>query len=760
MKNRMVLGILIVYFLILTFVFCLQVFKRGDTVSSPTTSSDVAVEDRLDRAVVLYKESPIIMANKKQMLIDKNNASLVPLIENQVAYAPLSFFKSAYGASVTYDESSGSAAIRLDNEALVMDRKKADLVSSSSEKDIEYENTIFKKRNAIYVPLDVFAEAFDKEIHYYDDLVIVSGDKKAFTQEESADFINSLKAQVTNLPYVANESNLKELTDTLGRNGFLRRVGTVVGTRDRNKSDAVVKLITDEKSSLIVNDGKYIYFGRDNTIDVVDYLSNTAVNKIEMEKGFTISKLYLQNNTLVAAGTRLLDENTPSDVAGSVSEPTSSEEVASSTQEGEASDTMPEEGAANASERNNVCSVIYVYNIGDRANIVNEREFDVDGELVDTVKHGDYVYILSQLSVFDNARGGHFYPPSYRDSAMGGQTNTLGFENIQYFPETGSDDYTIISSLNIADISVGAKVKAYLCGGDNIYLSENNLYVAKSRYTAFDTNYNTENTYIYRMSLSGGNIVSSGGGNVRGYVLDRYSMNENSGYFSIATEYTERGTDKNITNIYILNNNMELCGEANRIADDAAIGSAIFTEDKIFLIPEEQGQAMYLIDSSNPINPEGKGILKLSTGNILIYPYDESHILTIDNGENILKLNAYSIEGMDNTVKLYSQELGGENISTALFENSDYFEFDKERNRFIIPVAIKDAASGDVTFNGSYVYDLNMDEGFKRIGTINESNNKDVHYFKHNGRIYCFGTERTDVVDVNDFGNVIGIEMK
>ncbi len=755
MKNKMVLGILMVYFLILAFVLFLQVFGgKNDVVSSPTTSGEVAAEDRLDRAVVLYKESPVIMANKKQMLIDKNNVSFVPLIENQVAYVPLSFFKSAYGASVTYDAGAGSAAIRLNNEALVLDRKKADIVSSSSERDLEYNNSIFIRRNTMYIPLDVFAEAFDKEIHYYNDLVIISGDKKAFTQEESDDFINSLKAQVTELPYVANEGNLKELTDTLGRNGFLRRVGTVVGGRS-SEEDAVVKLIADKKSGLIANDEKYIYFGRDNVIYITDHLSNKIINKIDMENDFTISRLYLQDNILVAAGTRRFGGDTSQKPTETVSSETTTE---ASTEAASSAETAEED--TQSDDREGVCSAVYVYNIGDRANAVKEREFDVDGTLIDTVKHGDYVYILSQLSVFDNEREGHFYPPSYRDSAMGGQINTLGFENIQYFPETGTNDYTLISSLNIADMSAAANVKAYLCGGSNVYLSENNLYVAKSRYTAFDSGENTENTFIYRMSLSEGNIVSKGGGNVKGYVLDRNSMNENSGYFSIATEYKEKGTDKNITNIYILNNNMELCGEANRIANNAAIRSAIFTENKIFLIPAERGQAMYLIDSSNPVNPEGQGILKLSTGNILIYPYDESHILTIDNGESILKMNVYSIEGMDNARRLYSEELGKENIDTPLFENSDYFEFDRERNRFVLPVVIKDMASGEVTFNGSYAYDINMDEGFKRIGTIDESNNKDVHYFKYNGHIYCFGSERTDVVDVNDFENIVSIAME
>ncbi len=746
MKNKMVLGILIVYFIILAVVLCLQVFsKNNGVVSAPPSSDDVAVEDRLDRAVVLYKESPVIMANKEQMLIDNSNASFVPLIENQVAYAPLSFFKSAYGASITADMNEVSAAIRLNNEALVVNKEKADLVSNSSEKDIEYNNRIFKRRNTIYIPLQLFAEAFDKEIHYYGDLVVISEDKQAFTQEESADFINSLKAQVNSLPYVANESNLKGITDAMGKNGLLKRVGTVVGSGDRQDENSVVKLITNKKSDVIQSDEQYIYYGRGSSIYIIDHISNTAAGRIDIDDGFSVSKLYLLGNTLVAAGCKS-DEGTSAEAA---TETTSSAQPTS-------------EGAAENVRSNCDSAAAYVYDITNRSNAVMKREFSVDGDYINSVKHGDYIYILSQLSVFDSQAGGHFYPPSYRDYPPEGVDSFLTFVDVQYFPEAGSDDYTVLSALNIADTTVPANVKAYLCGGENVYLSENNLYIAKTRYTGFEMNDNEENTFIYRIGLSNGNIALNGKGNVKGYVLDRHSMNENAGYFSIATEYKEKGTNKNITNIYILNNNMELCGEANRVANNAQVGSAIFTDDMIFLIPEEQGQAMYLIDSSNPTNPAGYGVLKLSTGNILIYPYDESHILTIDNGDNVLKASAYSIEGRDNTVRLYSEELGKDNIVTSLFDNSDFFTFDRERNMFMLPVTITDKESGNVTFDGSYIYELNLDDGFKRIGTVDKNGDEDtaLQYCKLNGYFYCFGKDNVSAVNINDIESVTEIELR
>jgi len=125
---------------------------------------------------------------------------------------------------------------------------------------------------------------------------------------------------------------------------------------------------------------------------------------------------------------------------------------------------------------------------------------------------------------------------------------------------------------------------------------------------------------------------------------------------------------------------MEISGEATKVANNANISSVILTEDKIYLTPKEKGEPIYTVDMSNPLNPSGNGILKLSDGNIMLYPYGEDQIVTVDNGGDKLKINAFDISSKDNPKLLYSQELGGSNISSSVFENPQAFMFDTEKH--------------------------------------------------------------------------------
>ena len=119
MNNKLILNIVIVYFVILSIVLVFQISKKKDDISAPTTSNQVTSEDRLDNAVVFNLGSPVILVNKKQTLLEKTDSSQVPVVKGENVYVPLSFFKTAYGASVTGDANAPSATIRMNNKALV-----------------------------------------------------------------------------------------------------------------------------------------------------------------------------------------------------------------------------------------------------------------------------------------------------------------------------------------------------------------------------------------------------------------------------------------------------------------------------------------------------------------------------------------------------------------------------------------------------------------------------------------------------------------
>ncbi|MEI3163993.1 MAG: beta-propeller domain-containing protein [Lachnospirales bacterium] len=729
MNNKMVLGILSVYAVILCGVLGFQIVQSKGIISAPANSEEVAVEDRLDSAVVIYENSPVILVNKSQMLIDKNDASMVPILENQAVYVPTAFFRTAYNAATSEDLSTCSATIRLDNQALVLDKKTADLVDSSKEKDIEYNNKVFIKNGCVYVPIDIFASAFDKFVYYYDNMIIISGMKNSFTDTESTDFINSLKSQVNDLPYVANEENMKEISQISTPGNILKQIsGEHTNT---NKAKTIPVQVLENKTGNAVNSsGNYVYYANDDVLYIIDSSNNTlkTISTVNLGEEFKCEKIYVQNDTLVVLGNK--------------------------------NNIIPTEnidGEVNFNHSTMAC----VYNIANKEKAIKLKELEIEGYYKNSVQYNGYIYLLAEMPIAELSKNGHYYPPSYRDSIVSPEVEELSYYQMQYFPEGGGKNYNVVASISIDDPTAKSELKSYLCAGDNVYMSDSNIYIAKNRYNAFDSNENIENTFIYRLSLSNGQIYTSGKGNVKGYVPNKFAMNENSGYFTLVSQYTKRGPNQNIANVYVLNNNLEVCGYANEILAGANVASTIFSKNMLFITPENS-QSIYSVDLSEPTNPRGNGVLKLSTGNLLIYSYDENHIVTVDNGNNMLCLKLYDISDKDNPIALYSEELGKGNIETSMFNDTLSFYFDKEKNIFTLPVTIYDSdEKQNITFNGGYLYKINLDDGFERIGSVTLPDNSAViRPLKKSGKLYNFMGNVAVAVDYDDLDNIKEIRFK
>lgn len=709
MNNKMVLNIMIVYFVILSIVLVYQLTRHDNIMSAPSNSGAVLAEDRLNNAVVFYNDSPVLLSNKKQMLLDSTNPSYTPLVKGNTAYLPVSFFSSVYGANVSYDNSETSATIRLDNSALVVDSNEARLVNNSDDKELETETKPIVYKNVVYVPADVFAEAYNKKVYVYGSIGVISSEE--FTQADNG-FLNGLVSQVNDLPYVVNEANLKSVAKISSTDDIFKDIENRIMLFEQKQQPSMpVRVVAAENNSVIAGNDSHIFYGGAGKIDILSYDSETTrkIGEIPVEKQFTSRKLILQGFKLIAIG----DNKTSS---------------------------------------GNAFSEIYIYNIADIANIKTERKYTVSGYYKNAVLTGGYLYTMSQNSVYGLYNGTNFMPPSYTDS-IAGHTD-MSFENIQYFPENGSDDFTVISAINIEDSTQKPNVKAFVGAGGNIYLSGSNFYVSKSRTTAFEDYESVENSNIYRFSLTNGNIQSSGHIILKGHLINSTAISESNGYCRMVTKFTDN--DKKVCNVYVLNNNMEICGQANKVASDDDISYAVFTDNEILLTPAEAGGNIYAVNLDNPTMPQGKGALKLSKGRELIYNYDETTIITIDNGGGTLKLNMYDISDFNNPKQLYSQELGrNENITSMLFDSDTGFLFDKEKNIMVVPVKI--IGNGATVFEGAYVYNVYKDEGFNRIGTIMAQNARGTAKFK--GNIYMFSNEKAVIADIGDIKKQNTIEF-
>ncbi len=681
MNNKMVLNIMIAYFVILSIVLGFQLTRLNDKdVSAPSNDNAVLTEDRLNNAVVFYNDSPVILSNKQQMIVDRTNPSYTPVIKNSIAYLPVSFFGTVYGANVSNNVKDTSATIRLDNKALVMDAKETTLIDNSNEKELDAETKPMVYHNTVYVPADVFAEAFNKEVYIYGNMGILSGSE--FSEEDNT-FLNGLVSQVNDLPYISNENNLRSVTNISSTDDIFSNVEKKIKEFENHSASLSVRALSADNSDILTSDDTYIYFGGTGRVEIMaknDSISKAA--EITMPDKFTTKKIILQGTKLIVIGNN-------------------SDTVIKDSEDG------------NSVYMGNVSTDVYIYNIADIKNISQIRSYRVSGYYQNVSISGEYIYLLSRNTVYGLYNNDKFNAPVYVDSVSGQQI--IDFDMIQYFPEIGSEDVTIVSSINMDLTSQKPNVRAFVGAGSNTYISQNNFYVSKSRYTAFEDYESVENNCIYRYAFANGAINKAGQAIIKGNLINPMAISENNGYCRLVTKFTDSETNTKVCNAYVLNNNLEVCGQASEVAKDEDISNAIFSDKEILLAPAEVGGNIFVIDIENPASPKGKGALKLTDGNLAIYPYDENTVIGIDNGNGVLKIGMYDLSDLKNPKKLFSQELGKNDIiSTTVFENPKGFIFDKEKNIMVLPVKI----TGETVFEGAYVYNVYRDEGFTRLTNV------------------------------------------
>ncbi len=696
MNNKMVLNIMIVYFVILSIVLIFQLTRINNTVSAPSNNGAVLTEDRLNNAVVFYNDSPVLISNKKQMLLDRTNPSYTPVVKDNKAYLPVSFFRSVYGANVSYNNSDTSATIRLENKALIINSNEATLIDNSNEKELKLISKPIVANNVVCVPADVFAQAYNKEVYIYGSMGILSSSE--FSQEDNL-FLDGLVSQVNDLPYVSNEANLKSVAGISGTDDIFANIENKKKEFTSDNASAPVRALEAETNENIASDNNCIYYGNTGKIEVLSYNEDniSKISEIKFDENLNADKLILNENRLIAIG---------------------------DSQDGN--------------------SGIFIFDVTNPLSVQPVRQYRVSGYYKNAVLSGEYLYLLTQSTVYSLYKDGHFTEPVYKDSITGNMS--ISYEQIQYFPEIGSDDFTILSSININDSSV-PYIKAFVGAGKNIYMSQSNLYISKDRKTAFEDYENVENTRIYRYSLLKGDAISSDKVNIKGHLINQSAISENNGYCRVVTKFTDSEKNKKVCNVYVLNNNLEICGQANKVADDDDISYAVFADDEILLTPANTGGKIYGVNIENPTLPQGKGGLKLSNGKTLIYKYDENTVVSIDDENGILKIGLYDVTDYTAPEKLFSQELGrSENITTQLFENKNGFFFDKEKNIMIVPVKINNG--NNITFDGAYVYTVFRDEGVERIGTLMTNGLNSSYKFK--GKFIMFNNNEASVADMKE----------
>jgi len=376
---------------------------------------------------------------------------------------------------------------------------------------------------------------------------------------------------------------------------------------------------------------------------------------------------------------------------------------------------------------------VYVYDIEDRSNPKLEWKLTVEGRYLGSRMIDNELYLITLYDIIEPIK----LPTIYSNN----ETNQIKAEDIYYSPIF--DNYfqiSLVLKINIVEKSY--MYEAFLLGSSNVlYVSLNNIYITQVYYLKRETTYFYTSTpiistlgfhnvfttpppttppstlppqttspfitssipifiyeaitIIHRINITD-NLKYEAIGKVNGWLLNQFSMDEYKGYFRIATtsEHFDESSGRLITsnNVYILNMNLETIGKIEGIALNERIYAARFMGDKLYMVTFRQIDPFFVIDLSNPYEPEILGYLKIPGFSTYLHPYKE-YIIGIGLIDNKLKISLFDVRDFKNPKEISNLTIGYDvtnstysyTTSEALYDHKAFL-LDEERGLLVIPV--------------------------------------------------------------------------
>ncbi|MDD4287582.1 MAG: CRISPR-associated protein Cas4 [Candidatus Peribacteraceae bacterium] len=545
-------------------------------------------------------------------------------------------------------------------------------------------------------------------------------------------------------------------TGTMAPQAKSETVLTGGGGGTGNFSQTNVQVEGVDESDIVKTDGTYIYAVQDDIVRIIRATPASEMQIVSMidlhDSSFSPSELYLDGDRLVVTGSTWKEQ--PYRIMQKI-----------------APDYYPY-GRQRTQVR--------IYDVSDRANPKLRRELSFDGSLVSSRRIGDKMYLVMNQG-FTWVGPMPLYReenvlPTYTDSA-GGESDlpVSKCADVTILPHTPRPEYLIVAVVPLASQTAEVKKEVVVGSAQNLFVSTENLYVAATEWSYFwrgGIGSSEEQTHLYRFTLTDDGVSFRAKGTVPGHILNQFSMDEHEQSFRVSTTQGQSwdSSRPSTNNLYVLNLDMERVGAIEDIAPGEQIYSVRFVGDRTYMVTFKKIDPFFVIDTSDPRNPRIVGKLKIPGYSDYLHPYDENHILGFGkDAEDAkegnfawyqgMKVALFDVTDPNNPVEMSKVVIGDRGTDSPLLQNHKALLFDRERNLLAFPVQVTEVsvaqkeqgswdfpAYGETTFQGAYVYDVDLQSGLKLRGTITHYGEDDI--LKSGSSLYGKDIER--IVRIGD----------
>jgi uncharacterized secreted protein with C-terminal beta-propeller domain len=327
---------------------------------------------------------------------------------------------------------------------------------------------------------------------------------------------------------------------------------------------------------------------------------------------------------------------------------------------------------------------------------------------------------------------------------------------------------------------------------NNVYITYTNYWVGIRGWSDGATYQETEKTTIHKITIADGRIEYKSQGEVPGYVLNQFSMDEYQGYFRIATTTGGFWDGVAQNRIYVLDEDLNIVGRLENLAPGEEIYSARFMGSRAYLVTFKKIDPLFVIDLSDPANPEVLGELEIPGYSDYLHPYDETHIIgvgkdTADMGSFAwyqgVKIALFDVSDPENPMEISKYVIGDRGTDSYALYDHRAFLFSRSKNLLVIPVQLAEIdeedypegvppdAYGEYVWQGAYVFDISLTDGLVLKGGITHSEGGfqpewywyDSCFVKRslyiNNVLYTISDNLVKMNDLNDLNEINEVEL-
>lgn len=584
------------------------------------------------------------------------------------------------------------------------------------------------------------------------------------------------------------------------------------GSSDSNGDYSRTNVQVDgvDEADWVKTDGEYIYQISGQRVFIAD-ISDPSKPRLAAEldygkeEGYRPQQLYIDDNRMLVIGT--YDSYMVYEEASAGADAVSKSSAESKMVIG------PPHGYKSAVKT-------YVYELSDDGKPTLVRQLEQEGSYLSSRKIGDALYMVTNKyaypiyalpAVIEDGTAAESeqaeaskkltssFEPLYRDTAVSDKAMTVKLKDIRYFPNPADSSMMLVGAVDLSQEDGQLQVSAYLGAGGTIYASKRNLYAAQSVYHLDGDKYKQE-TKFHKFRLENGNVTYISEGSVPGQLLNQFSMDEHEGYFRVALtngDMWASGENGSTNNVYVLNEKLETVGTLEGLAPGERIYSVRFMGKRAYMVTFRNVDPLFAIDLSNPMKPAVLGQLKIPGYSDYLHPYDENHLIgfgkeTIElpsKGARLdattafyqgLKIALFDVSDVSQPKELFKEVIGDRGTHSELLQDHKALLFSKEKGLLAFPVQLHELelgskeplengsfpAYGDFTYQGAYIYGIDLKNGFQLRGRISHLTDEDLKksgqygydYMKQVRRILYAGntlyTMSEAMLKANDMGSL------